>query len=675
MNGFRFRYVSIVASSLLGWGIVSSGAEESFDFRYRISPILAKVGCSAAECHGGATGQGGFKLSLFAENPQLDYQAIVEELEGRRLDLDAPDRSLFLRKPTRSGVKHKGGRLFHPDDQLYQLLRQWIANGAPLQAGPEVNLVDLSLEADGNRYRAWARFQTGDREAVEDVTHLALLESTNEQVATIDESGVTHQTGSGETWLLARYGHLNARTAIHFPFENPSWAGAGNTEHPLDRAWTQRLQSLGLTSAPRANPNTLARRLYLDLVGRPPEPSELDAFLALPERERVPRTAEILLASDAFSEVFGRHVAAFFEVPVAGKDPRNASQRNTELRAFFLQAVRDEASLFEVANQVLLDPTGQKAWRHYADPRDRAEFVGRSLLGIRIGCARCHNHPLDRWTNEEHLSFSAFFTDPRPGPNGMMMDGKFFLPGTGDSIEPELLPVSLASPPQQLNNEETVSWMITQGARDQFARNMGNRLFNVLMGHSLVDLPDDHRLTNPAVHEPMLAVLERTFLEQGGDLRAFVTFLVGSTHYAMSSAPPQKESVSGDPELQYLARREARPLTPEELSAAVEFVLGVPLEAATPPESPLARQLFLLNSGMLDEGIGREGNQIDALLLFEVEAEDQLRELYRLVLAREPRADEMKTLLPLLEQSTNRETAVKDLAFALLASREFGSVR
>ena len=667
-----------LAFCLLACGVSVCGHasdKASFHFAYEISPILAKVGCSAAECHGGATGQGGFKLSLFAENPSLDYEAIVHELDGRRLDLARPQDSLFLRKPSRDRIKHKGGRLFHESDQEYQLLYDWISNGAPYQSGETHRLTGIDLQRDGEACRVMASFESDGVESHRDVTHLALLESTDEQVATIDERGRIETGAPGETWFLARYGKYSSRIPFRTPFGASDAERKLQSEHPLDRVWLTRLDQLGLKPADRASEMTLARRLYFDLTGRPPDPLELETFLSLPRAERVATTAAKLVQSEAFDRVFARAIAGFFEIPVAGKDPRNAQQRNDQLRSFFLGAMSDRASLSEIAGDILTGPVGQSAWRHFADPRDRAEYVGRTLLGMRIGCARCHNHPLDRWTNEEHLAFAAYFTDPRPGPGGAMMAGKFFLPGSGTAVKPRLLPVALEDPPDGLAREEAVNWLIQAGAQQQFARNMGNRLFGRVMGRSLVELADDHRLTNPAVHEPILSLLAERFLELDTDVRAFVKFLVSSDMYAVSSSPPNPDAVSGDPERQYLARREARSLSSEELKAAAEFVLGVPLGESVPPDSPLARQLYLLNSGMLQKGLATEGNQVELILLFEPDPQRQLKELFRLILSRDPTQSEREAFQPLIQGTSDSSKPFTDLAFALLASREFGSIR
>ena len=324
---------------------------------------------------------------------------------------------------------------------------------------------------------------------------------------------------------------------------------------------------------------------------------------------------------------------------------------------------------------MLTDPVGQQAWKHLSNPRDRAEYVGRTTLGMRIGCARCHNHPLDRWTNAEHIQFSAYFSDPRPAPGGGMMAGKFFVPESGRVAAPQLLPLGNSLPPDGLAPEETLAWFVLDSGNTQFARNMVNRILGVLTGRPMVDLPDDHRITNPGVSEPILDLLVDRFVKDDADLRKLVRFIVTSRLYAVSSSPPDEEKVSGDPELQYFARRKARPLTPSQYKNAVEFVLGTQIEGPALPDSPLAQQLHILNSGLIQEGLNAPDNHVDAILDFQPQPAEQLVELYRLVLAREPRAEERDYFLPLLRQAKENRGVARDLAAALLASREFGSLR
>jgi hypothetical protein len=300
------------------------------------------------------------------------------------------------------------------------------------------------------------------------------------------------------------------------------------------------------------------------------------------------------------------------------------------------------------------------------------------MLGIRIGCARCHDHPLDRWTNREHLEFAAYFADPRPAEGGQMMAGKLFLPGTNHEVLPALLPLGTGNAPAGLSPESELAWFVLERGGDQYGRNFANRIFETLVGKGLIDQADDHRLSNPALHEPVLDLLAAQLAEDGFKLKSMVRFIVTSWLYSLSSEPGESGAISGDPAVGYLARREAQPLTPAQFKAAVEQVLGVNLARPEPPESPLARQLYVMNSGLIQSGLAMPGNQVDAIFEFETDPEKQLAELYRLILSRDPRAAEKAALLPELRRDSRDEksqSAGRDLAFALMAGREFGSKR
>lgn len=662
------------ATFVFAWLVAAANAAQSFNFAHEISPILAKVGCAAAECHGTATGQGGFKLSLFAGDPRDDYEAIRNELDGRRVDFLNPEKSLFLRKPLRE-LKHGGGRALRKEDEDYRTLLAWIAAGAPYQTGPAETLRGIELSIESGRAKVVAEFASKNGVAKRDVTRLARLSSTREDVAKVGDEGEIQMVGAGETWILARFGERSARTALVRSFGKETAMTDKAVPNPIDRVWLARMNELGLKPSPAAGWNTLLRRIYLDLAGRPPAPHEAQAFLARPKESRVAETVAKLVDGKEFNEMFGGYVARWFEVPEPIKDDRNSGRRNTELRWFFREAVEAGTPLSGIARQILTERGPDQVWRHLSDPRDRAEYFGRTMLGMSIACARCHNHPLDRWRREEHLQFSAYFADPRPAPGGGMMAGKFFLPGEGRPVQPALLPISSKQPPKKVGFEEQVSWFATDGGGDQFARNFANRIFGVLVGHSLVSAADDHRLSNPSVHEPLLDVLAEEFRETGGDLRDMVRLIVTSRVYALSSDPLSPGELKGDPELEYLARREARPLSPTQFKRAVESVLGVRINRPAPPDSPLARQLHVMNSGLLQAGLNAPGNQVEAIFDFQPDPEAQLQELYQLILSRPPTEREMKALLPTMRGAKDARAAGKDLAFALLASREFGSLR
>lgn len=642
------------------------------DFRYEIAPIFARHGCAAADCHGGATGRGGFKLSLFATEPRADYEAITRELGARRIDFQHPENSLLLKKPTKT-VKHKGGQIFDKSSQAYQQLLQWIESGTPYEtAGKDVaSLSALKVSMNHDQLAVMAEFTNGEDR---DVSHLAMYESTAPAVADVDEHGAVTRHGPGTAWLLARYSGMSARTRINTPF--PGKTVALNTgDHPLDQAWAAALQEQNLEPAPEAAAHMLARRLYFDLAGRPPSPDERRTFLAEAPNKRAATTSDLLLADDEFVDAFQPHLESWFVQPTRNREPARVGDALTK-------------------NEPLSNLVGdlfRPGLKLSGDPRDQAEFVGANLLGISIGCARCHNHPHDRWTQADHLRFSALFRTRQNEDQQLALD-PFFVPGEGHRpVKPALLPVGKFHQQTGESPDAILTSFILDDRHDLFSRNIANRVFEVLIGKGLVNAPDDHRLSNPPVHGAVLDVLASHFKNSGYDLRRLVRFIATSKVYALASDPPGAQSLAGDPALKYFARREARPLTRPQFEKAIRSVIGhehsravdkrtgssmmMDPDYSSETTSPLADQLALLNSGVIQSGLASEGNEVEAIFTFSATAEQALEELFILVLSRVPRDEELEQFLPIATKALSNPQARNDLATALLLSREFGSIR
>ena len=660
--------VRVIAAAIAVPLFTQADEPKPFHFAHDISPLLVKQACASAECHGAATGQAGFKLSLFAMNPAADYAALTQDLDGRRIDLAKPESSLLLRKPTRQ-IKHKGGRIFKKDSADYESLLGWIQRGAAFTENEPGRLAKLRLEPRDGGFSAVAEYRLATRTATRDVTRLTVFSSTDETVALVHDNGSVTKRAPGEAWIIARYAGHNARAVIRRSF-NEDPPDESPPTHPLDSAWLAGLKSLGLRSSAEADAFVLARRVHIDLAGRPPTPDELEGFLALPPARRLAKTADRLMRTEEFAEVFADHYRRWLELPEARGEKNAEKPSNTKLRHYLLESVRQNKPLPQLARDILGSSAAGEFVTRHNDPRDRAEYVGRTLLGLSIACARCHDHPMDRWQQHEHLAFSAYFADARPNPEGGMMAGKLFLPGTGKAVQPALLQLNPAAP---LAPGDELAWSIIDGSHDQFGRNVANRFFGILVGKHLVDTPDDHRLSNPAIHGALLDVLVLEFGRTDGDLRKLIRTIVTSRVYALASQPGEGRALATDPAARYLARREARPLTPTQFKRAVESVVGDELPQEPPPESPLARQLYVLNSGLIQGGLTKPGNSVAAIGDFVSEPTDQLRELFRLVLSRDPRPSEADAFLQTLQKQG--AAGLGDLAFALMAGREFGSLR
>jgi len=632
------------------------------DFTNDVLPVLQRYGCSSAYCHGSATGRAGLRLSLFGSDPAADYAMLTTQLGGRRIDLRNPDQSLVLQKAL-GGLDHGGGRRLPRDGAAHHLLREWIAAGATWQLGEPQRLDSLRVILRGERAIAEATFATGAGDAVtqvvQDVSHVAMFSSTDPAVVDVDGDGRVQARGEGQAWVMARFGNLTALVRIVRPFAGTTAPEPRHTTHALDHAWLAHLDELGLPLLPPVDAQQLARRLYLDLVGRPPTPQELDAFTRAPD---VPATIARLVQRQEFAEVWGNHLARWFEVPEAEDGAAAAAAARS--REALVQAVARGDSLPVIARRVVLAPGG--LLDRHADARDRADYAGRALLGMRIGCARCHDHPSDRWRRDEHLAFSACFAAPRPDGAGGTMAGVMFDAESGERVEPRFLPLagSAARGPADADRREQLADFLVEGGHDAFARNACNRVFALLFGRGLVEPLDDQRLGNPPLAAGCLSALVDEFHRTGGRLPELLTFLLTSTAYRAPAA------ATDGPEAAYLAARASRPLVPATYLRAVSAVVGRDVQASL-PASPLARELALRNGPLLHDALRSGGTTIDATYELCSTPHERLVELWRLVLSRAPRADEVQRFLPVAGDLA----AFRDLAYALLTGREFGHHR
>jgi hypothetical protein len=638
-----------------------------FDFAQDVLPILQRQGCSSAYCHGSATGRGGMKLSLFGSDPAADYAAITAQFGGRRLDLREPAASLLVQK-AQGLLDHGGGRRLPRDGDGHRALLDWIAAGAPWRSGRPQELAGLEVERAGDRLAVRATFAAGGGGAggdgpsvdgdVRDVTALALFASSDPTVVDVDADGVLTARGPGLAHVSARYGNRTALLRVVRPFAGGAAATADAPAHPLDRTWRAHLRELGLQPAPPVDAAQLLRRLSLDLAGRPPTPHELDAFVQRPDAAA---TAAALTARPEFAVVWGEHLARWFEIPAGGAgDGADHGAR----RAAFADALRRGETLPAIAARVVDGSLGLVD--RLPDPRDRAEYVGRTLLGVRIACARCHDHPLDRWRRAEHLAFSACFAQPRPDGDGGMAAGALFDPDSGEAVVP-LLPAlgARAATAPGGDRRAAVRAFVLARDHDQLARSLVNRVFAELVGRGLVEPADDHRTSNPPLSAAMLDALVTAFHAHGGSLPELVAFVATSAVYAAGLGDADAKATH------LLAARTSLPLRPDAFARAAAAVVGRPA-AGTLPASALARELELRNGAMLPAQLAAGGTTVDAIFDTGADPRERLRELWRTVLSRPPRADEEARFLPLAAQDLS---AFRDLAYALLTGREFGHRR
>lgn len=683
---------------------------ERLDFPTRILPVLTKAGCNSGACHGAATGQGGFKLSLLGYDPEQDHLALTRELGARRVDLAYPAGSLFLQKATRQ-IDHEGERRFSRDSAEAALLERWVAAGASF--GPrELRVVGLQIEPtsvlatssdEPIQLRATAELSDGTRE---DVTPLALYSSNDSAVAEVTKHGVVQVRGSGSTGIMVRYAGQVAATLVDHPFAGPGNRAAFAPHNFIDELVLARLKRLHVPPSPLADDATFLRRTSLDLAGRLPTPEEIQTFLAQPESTAKRRQAiDRLLKSEEFTDLWTMRFADLLLM-----SGRRDSEAGTTA---YHRWLRDQVARNRPWNEIvraLVTAAGSVAEVGPAnflslanDPRDLAEHVGTMFLGTQIGCARCHAHPSDRWTQGDYHQFAAYFAKvTRDG--GTVRDGErgeVEHPRTGRPLAPKPLGSTATQGDKARSRRvELADWLVAPN-NALFAKSFVNRVWKHLLGRGLVEPVDDLRLTNPASNPALLDALAAHFVARGFDLRDLVrTITQARTYQLVSQAVPGNErddrfhshALLRTPSAQVLLDMIAQATeVPERFAGQADATRAVQLVGAQTPSHALdvlgrcprerncetasigggglAQALHLINGSTVNHRL-KQG-MLTRIHGEKFSDEAALQMLYLRTLSRPPTSAEATEWVSLLGASTSRMETLEDLLWALLNSREF----
>jgi hypothetical protein len=532
-------------------------AQVTFD--NEILPLLTKAGCNTGACHGAAIGRGGFRLSLYGQNPQQDWVSVARELQGRRVNPAHPGASLLLRKAGEL-MEHGGGQRLDPDGSDFAKLRDWIAAGAQRQPSSEPRLVGIevtpqklvipALAADSEASRHTHQLSVAGRfddDSIQDFTEYALLTPHDPAAVDIVGPGQFRVLRPGRHLIIVRVRNHVVACEVIAPTVSTPLASPANTpadENLIDH-WTRlRLDLLGLQPVERAAPHVLLRRLMLDLCGRLPTPEESLAFLQGSEEtfaERYEALVDRLLESPQSLEYWTYWLSNSLRTETlikAGQDDRVA----VSFRSFLREQLADQLSLPELM-ATLVEGDGsvseQPAASFYLlanDARSQTETFSELMLGSRIRCANCHDHPLDQWTQDDYHGIAALFAGIRRGDRVQWQPGFSNIhPATGEPAIPRLpagKPISAEVDPRP----ELASWIRGAG-RSSVAANWCNRIWQQLMGIGLVDPVDDHRITNPATHPELLSELTEAWIEQHENPRWLIRQIVTSKTYQRATKP------------------------------------------------------------------------------------------------------------------------------------------
>ena len=534
-------------------------------FRKHILPILSKQNCNSGGCHGALAGKGGFRLSLQGYNPEDDFFNISKQDRGRRIDFVNPAKSLFLLKPT-GAIPHKGGVKLKPDSEMYQTLADWISTGAnpPSAEDPAVSKIDilpkevLLNKGDVQHHIVTAHYSDGSKA---DVTHLVRWSSTNEAVAQVDEDGKTTIVGPGVGAIVAWYDSklsIGNLTVAYAPSNKVVDADKKTGKLPpaakpvnfIDENVDRLLTRLNLDASPNCKDSEFVRRVYIDTLGRLPTATEAKTFLVSIEANKRELLIDELLASGEFADYWTYKWSDMLMLngtilrPLALKAYYDFIHKHVEKNTPWDQFVRE-----------IVTATGEStvngATNFYAvnqTPEEMTENACKAFMGLSIGCAKCHNHPLEKWTNDQYYAVANMFSrvkakgwggDGRNGDGARTLyvatDGELVQPRTGKPQQP----CPLDGEPLSFDNENDrriyfAKWL-TSPENPYFTRVITNRIWANYMGVGLVENIDDLRVSNPATNERLLSEMSEYLKTEKYDLKKLMKLIMLSNAYQRSS--------------------------------------------------------------------------------------------------------------------------------------------
>lgn len=692
--------------------LITADPPHSPDFATEIMPIFTKAGCNAGACHGAAAGRGGFHLSLFGSDAAADYDAIVHALEGRRINLAKPAASLLLKKGT-GNIEHGGDAALDEESAGAKQLLDWIAAGAPRGSGRKLKELQIS---PGNRWaekiparfplRASASF---DNAPARDVTSLIVLAVDDPAAIKVESRGETTEIvvlRRGRHVITARFLERIVPLEFVVPFsDEPVDLQQESRTHFIDEQILATLQSLRVPVSPLAGDAVYLRRVRLDLTGRLPVPGEIRSYLDDDSNDKRARLVDRLLTSDEFADYWTLRFARQLRLHSLPGELELARTYSAWIRRQLV-----ERTPFNVWSRELLTATGDSHaigpanfGRMVQDARGQAELVGEFFLGARLGCANCHNHPLDRWTQDDYHGLAAVFARLERGRQVKLSSrGEVTNLRTGEPAIPRIPGErDLSSGVEPLM--AAADWL-TSDANRLFARATVNRLWQAMFGRGLVEPVDDLRDTNPATHPQLLDELARDFVNHRYDIRHTLRQIALSTTYARSG-----EILPGNAlDDRFYSRSFRRKLSAEVLADAIADVTGVPNDfknespgtravQVVDPLSPapaldllgrcsraggcndrpvggaLPAQLHLLNGELLNSKLTAKQGRLQKILTSGATDSDLITEFYLRGFGRNPTREELTTWREKLQSSDAKERAERceDFVWSLLNSREF----
>jgi hypothetical protein len=545
---------------------VKDAAVPEIHFVRDVQPVLSKLGCNAGTCHGAAKGKNGFKLSLRGYDPEFDFQALINDLSGRRFNRVNVDESLMLLKPT-AEVPHEGRQPLKPGSREYHILSNWISEGTKFE-DPAKNRaqsievlpsdVELDLAGRSQHLLVLAHYPDG---SVREVTRDSILSSNNGDVAEV-KAGVVTGLRRGEAAVLVRYEGCYATRLVTVMGDRTGYKWQEVAEYNyIDQFVDVKLKKIKSLPSELCTDAEFIRRVSLDLTGLPPTPERVRAFLSdkTGSKERREKLIDELLASDDYNEFWANKWADLLQC-----NSENLGQKGVWVfHDWIKQSLARNRPYDKFVRELLLAEGSSYSspevnyYRALRDPGKITEDVSQTFLGVRFNCNKCHDHPFEKWTQRQYYEFGAYFARVAikrgslgkenvrnftgdlmqvPGEEIIYLkdDGEVQNPRTGMDVHPKV-PVGEATEPAKDGDRRAafVAWL-TSKENPYFAEAMANRTWSYFFGRGIIDPVDDIRGSNPPSNPELLDALKDDFVKGGFDVRHLMRNICLSRTYQLS---------------------------------------------------------------------------------------------------------------------------------------------
>jgi hypothetical protein len=696
-------------------------------FRRELIASMNVGGCNAGACHGTPSGKNGFKLSLRGFDPAADYLQLTRDVLGRRADRLAPESSLMLQKAL-GWVPHEGAQRFQATSVPGTTMRDWLAEGlrddppdlAPIK-GVQI-LPGSRVQLAPARWQQLTVMATFADNAVRDVTRLTVFSSSDTAVADVTPNGLVEFHQAGEVAILCRY--LEELVTIRLTYLEPRqgfvWKAPPETNY-VDKHVFAKLKLLSIPPSDVCSDADFVRRAYLDVGALLPTPEEVKSFIDSKDPQKRAKLIDALLERPEYSDFWTLKWSDVLRsnrktIQVKGIHVfQDWLHRHIESNTPFDQVTRE---IITASGSTFANPPANY-YRIARDPQNIAETTVQLFFGVRMQCAKCHNHPFERWTQDDYYSFAAFFArvkqkkDPNePGTAQNVPGGEIiYTDRSGDVTQPRSLkvmapkfmggPVATVAPGQD-RREVLATWM-TSPDNMFFAKATVNRIWFHLMGRGIVDPVDDFRDSNPSANDELLDALAKDFVAHKFDTKYLIRTIMNSRTYQLSA---QANELNKD-DSKYFSHAVTKLLTAEQLLDAICSTTEVPEKFAGMPagtravqlpdgevnhpflktfgqparelaceceregDSNLAQALQLINGPTVNEKLRNPTNRIGRLLGKKMSDEEMLNELYLATLSRLPTAEDRQIALGHINKAADKRKGWEDVHWALLNAKEF----